>query len=74
MGDDENSRELEATSDVIVSDSDKLRFRFIQAPYAVPFDVGNFPSQLPGFDTSQGGGAYNAGIVYTHIFSPILVE
>lgn len=74
LGDDENSRELEATSDVIISDSDKLHFRFIQAPYAIPFDVGNFNSQLPGFDTSQGGGTYNAGIIYTHIFSPYLLN
>lgn len=74
LGNDENSRELEATSDVIVSDSDKLHFRFIQSPYAIPFDVGNFNSQLPGFDTSQGGGSYNAGIIYTHIFSPYLIN
>jgi len=74
LGNDENSRELEATSDFIVSDSDKLHFRFIQSPYAIPFDVGNFNSQLPGFDTSQGGSSYNAGIVYTHIFSPNLLN
>jgi hypothetical protein len=70
LGDNTNSRELEATSDLIVSQKDKLRFRFIQSPYSVPNDVGNFPDQLPGFDTEQSGTTYNAGIVHTHIFSP----
>jgi hypothetical protein len=70
LGDDTNSRELEATSDLIVSQKDKVRFRFIQNPTSVPFDVGNFPSQLPGFDTDQSGTSYNAGIIHTHIFSP----
>ncbi len=74
LGDDSNSRELEATTDLIVSSADKLRFRFIQSPYSVPFDVGNFPSQLPGFDTDQTGTTYNAGVEYTHIFSPNLVN
>ena len=69
LGDNQNSRELEATSDLIISSADKLRFRFIQSPNQVPYDVGNFPSQLPNFDTEQAGVAYNAGIVHTHIFS-----
>ncbi|MGA1981342.1 MAG: TonB-dependent receptor [Acidobacteriaceae bacterium] len=74
LGDDTNSRELEATSDLIVTDNDRIRFRFIQAPYSVPYDVGNFPNQLPGFDTDQAGVTYNAGIVYTHNFSPNILN
>lgn len=70
VGNDSNSSELEATSDLIVSESDKLRFRFIRSPNTVPLDLGNFPNQLPGFETEQAGVAYNAGVVHTHIFSP----
>jgi hypothetical protein len=74
LGNISNYRELEATSDVIVGQNDKLRFRFIQAPNTVPYDVTNFPDQLPGFDTEQAGTAYNAGIIYTHIFTPNILN
>jgi len=74
LGEGTNSRELEATSDLIVSDSDRLRFRYINSPYSVPYDVGNFPDQLPGFDTAQSGSTNNAGIVYTHNFGPNLLN
>lgn len=70
----ENSRELEATSDFIISDKDKLRARFIQAPLTIPYDTTNFPTQLPGFDTEQSGTTYNAGLTETHIFSPNLLN
>lgn len=70
LGNSSDARELEATSDIIVSTTDRLRFRFIQAPQTTPFDVGNFPNQLPNFDTQQSGPTYNAGINHTHIFSP----
>jgi hypothetical protein len=69
LGNLSNSRELEATSDLIVNSKDKLRFRFIQSPNTTPFDTGNFPAQLPGFDTEQAGTVYNAGIAETHAFN-----
>jgi len=74
LGGANNSRELEATSDVKISDADKIRFRFIQAPQNTPFDVNNFPDQLPKFDTQQGGVVYNAGITETHIFNQHLLN
>jgi outer membrane receptor protein involved in Fe transport len=74
LGNLSNSRELEATSDVLLNDRDKLRFRFIQSPNSVPYDTVNFPSQLPGFDTDQQGVVYNAGITETHIFSPNILN
>ncbi len=74
LGNNTNSRELEATSDFIASSNDKFRFRFIQSPYNAPYDVANFNSQLPGFDTNQDGTTYNAGIAYTHIFSPTMLN
>lgn len=69
-----NSRELEATSDFIISDKDKLRARFIQSPNSAPYDTFNFAGQLPGFDTDQTGVVYNAGLTETHIFSPGLLN
>lgn len=74
LGEATNGRELEATSDVKLNESDKLRFRFIQSPYSAPYDVFNFPNQLPKFDTLQNGTVYNAGIVETHVFSPSVVN
>ncbi len=74
LGNAQNARELEATADVKVSDADKLRFRFIQAPQTTPNDVINFPVQLPGFDTLENGVTYNAGITETHIFNAHLLN
>lgn len=65
-----NSRELEATSDVLLNSKDKLRFRFVQAPLTIPYDIYSYPNQLPGFDTEQSLVTYNAGITETHIFNP----
>jgi hypothetical protein len=74
LGNNSNSRELEATSDLIVSEKDKLHFRFIQSPYSAPYDVSNYPNQLPGFDAEVSGPSYNSGMVHTHIFSPNLLN
>lgn len=69
-----NASELDLKSDWQATTADKLQFRLIRTYSLVPYDVGNFPSQLPHFDTNQGGPAYNAGIVYTHIFSSHLLN
>ena len=70
-----NASELDLKGDWLINPSkDKLQVRFIRSYSIVPYDTGNFPSQLPFFDTNQGGPAENAGIVYTHIFSPTLLN
>lgn len=70
-----NSSELDLKSDWMINpDKDKIQFRFIRSYSIYPYDVGNFPSQLPLFDTNQGGPALNAGIVETHVFSPNLLN
>jgi len=74
LGEDENSRELEATSDWIANQKDKLHLRFIQSPNSVPYDVASYPNQLPGFDVNEHGTSYNAGVVHTHIFSANLLN
>jgi outer membrane receptor protein involved in Fe transport len=64
-----NSNEFVAKVDWQARTPDKFQFRFIRSPYIAPTDTGNFPSQLPLFDTNQSGTSYNAGIVEDHIFS-----
>jgi hypothetical protein len=71
---DNNYSELDLKSDWQATQADKVQFRLIRTYSLVPYDTSNFPSQLPHFDTNQGGPAYNAGIVYTHIFSPHLLN
>lgn len=74
LGNQTNSYELIAKGDVNMSAADKLQLRFIQSPLSTPYDVSNFPNQLPGFDTMQSGDTHNAGIIETHIFSPSLLN
>jgi hypothetical protein len=74
LGADSNSPELDLTGDYIISQKDTLRVHLVRGSYLAPFDVFNFPGQLPGFDSDQDGVSYNAGIVETHIFSPTLVN
>lgn len=69
VGSPTNSNEFISKVDYQIAPTDKLQLRFVRSPYAAPYDTGNFPSQLPGFDTQQVGTSYNAGIVENHIFS-----
>jgi hypothetical protein len=65
-----NSNEFVTKVDYQLGSKDKLQARFVRSPFAEPYDTGNFPSQLPLFDTQQVGISYNAGLVENHIFSP----
>ena len=64
-----NSNEFVTKVDYQIAAKDKLQARFVRSPFNSPIDTGNFPSQLPGFDTQQVGISYNAGLVENHIFS-----
>lgn len=70
VGAPSNSNEFVTKVDYQIASKDKLQARFVRSPNSVPIDTGNFPSQLPGFDTQQLGVSYNAGLVENHIFSP----
>lgn len=74
LGADTNSPELDLSSDYVMSQKDTLRVHMVRGSFLAPFDVFNFPGQLPGFDSDQDGVSYNAGIVETHVFSPTLVN
>jgi hypothetical protein len=64
-----NSNEFVTKVDYQFTAKDKLQARFVRSPFIAPTDTGNFPGQLPGFDTNQSGVSYNAGLVENHIFS-----
>ncbi len=74
LGAASNAPEMDLTGDYIASKKDTLRLHLIRSSYSTPYDVGNSPAQLPGFDTDQNGVSYNSGIVETHVFSPKLVN
>lgn len=67
-----DSPELDVKGDWFVTKNDTLGLRFVRTYYSTPFDLGNFPNQLPGFDSEQSGPAYNAGITYTRVITPTL--
>jgi hypothetical protein len=74
LGADDNAPEIDLKGDYIASEKDTLSLRFIRTRFIAPFDVFNFTSQLPGFDSDQDGTSYNTGIVETHVFSPTVVN
>ena len=71
---DTNGPELDNKVEYIPSQKDTVTFRFIRSTFNAPLDGFNYPSQLPGFDTTQFGASYNAGITETHIFTPNLLN
>jgi hypothetical protein len=74
VGAPQNSNEFVAKVDYQIASKDKLQLRFVRSPFAEPYDTGNFPSQLPLFDTQQVGVSYNAGLVEDHLFSPNILN
>jgi Carboxypeptidase regulatory-like domain/TonB-dependent Receptor Plug Domain len=70
----DNAPELDLKGSYIISPSDNLDLRYIHNTFTAPIDVWNEPGQLAGFDSDQTGGAHNAGIVYTHTFSPSVIN
>jgi hypothetical protein len=69
-----NASETVTKVDYHITQADNIQFRFVRSPYSAPYDTFNFSSQLPGFDTTQSGTAYNAGVAETHIFSAQLLN
>jgi hypothetical protein len=69
-----DSPEFDAKGDYIVTRNDTLNLRYVRTSFNTPYDFFNFPNNLPGFDSEQSGVWQNAGITYTHIFSPALLN
>jgi outer membrane receptor protein involved in Fe transport len=68
------SPEFDVKGDYLVTSNDTLNLRYIKSSFTAPYDIWNWPSQFPGFDAMQGGDSYNAGITYSHVFNPKLIN
>jgi Carboxypeptidase regulatory-like domain len=66
--------EFEAKGDYLIGRNDTLNLRYVHNSFNAPYDFFNFRNNLPGFDSEQSGVWQNAGITYTHIFSPALLN
>jgi carboxypeptidase family protein len=71
---DYDSPEFDAKGDYIITRNDTLNLRYIRTSFSTPYDFFNFPNNLPGFDSDQSGVSQNAGITYTHIFNPAVLN
>jgi Carboxypeptidase regulatory-like domain len=69
-----NQPEFDAKGDYIITRNDTLNMRYIRSSFSTPYDFFHFPNNLPGFDSDQSGVWQNAGLTYTHIFSPTLLN
>lgn len=74
IGTSSESPEFDAKGDYLITKNDTLNLRYVRTSYSTPYDFGNFPSQLVGFDNQQSGTAHNGGFTYTRIFTPALVN
>lgn len=63
-----------AKVDYQATTKDHLSGRFLHDYNSLSPDWFNFASQLPGFDSYQGGPAEQGGGQYTHIFSPTMIN
>lgn len=66
----ETDTQWTAKIDYQVTTKDHISGRFLHDYDFLSPDWFNFPSQLPGFDSYQGGPAEQGAADYTHIFSP----
>jgi len=69
-----NQPEFDAKGDYLITKNDTLNLRYIRSSFSTPYDFFNYPNNLPGFDSDQSGIWHNAGITYTHIFAPTLLN
>lgn len=63
-----------AKVDYQITTKDHLSGRFLHDYDFLSPDWFNFPSQLPGFDSYQGGPAEQGAAAYTHVFSSSMVN
>jgi hypothetical protein len=56
------------------TDADNIMVRYTSTHSSLAPDLFANPSSLPGFDTIQGGPAWNMGVMWTHVISPRIVN
>ncbi|HEY6969384.1 MAG TPA: carboxypeptidase regulatory-like domain-containing protein [Candidatus Angelobacter sp.] len=74
VGEPSNDTQYVAKGDWLPTSNDTVTLRYVLDRGDLTPDLFNFPNLLPCCDTQQGGSAHNAGINYTHTFSPHLLN
>ena len=74
VGEPSNDTQYVAKGDWLPSSNDTVTLRYVLDRGDLTPDFFNFPNLLPCCDTQQGGSAHNAGINYTHTFTPHLLN
>jgi hypothetical protein len=69
-----NQPEFDAKGDYLITKNDTLNLRYIYTSFGTPYDFFDFPNNLPGFDSEKNGAWQNAGITYTRVISPTLLN
>src|SRR6185312_10627624 len=70
VGEPANDTQYVAKGDWLPTQNDTVTLRYVLDRNQLTPDFFNFPNLLPCCDTQQGGSAHNAGVNYTHTFSP----
>lgn len=70
VGEPANDTQYVAKGDWLPTSNDTVTLRYVLDRNQLTPDFFNFNNLLPCCDTLQGGSAHNAGINYTHAFSP----
>ncbi len=60
--------------DYLPTRKDSIAARYLHSRNLLTPDFFNFPGSLPGLDTNQGGPSQQAGVTYTHVFTPTLLN
>jgi hypothetical protein len=68
------SYEWTARADYVPNETNNFMVRFTSTRSSLSPDLFANPGSMPGFDTIQGGPARNFGAMWTHIFSPKVVN
>jgi len=70
VGEPADDTQYVAKGDWLPTQNDTITLRYVLDRNTLAPDFFNFSNLLPCCDTQQGGSAHNAGISYTHTFSP----
>ena len=74
VGEPSDDTQYVAKGDWLPTSNDTVTLRYVLDRNNLTPDFFNFPNLLPCCDTQQGGSAHNAGINYTHTFTPHLLN
>jgi carboxypeptidase family protein/TonB-dependent receptor-like protein len=74
VGEPSNDTQYVVKGDWLPSNRDIFTVRYVLDQNNLAPDFFNLPNQLPCCDTQQSGSAHNAGVAFTHTFSPHVIN